>query len=199
MEVQVHTVADHDTRDKIFRSAARLFADRGYNGVSVREISELSGVSKPMIYYYFGSKEGIYSELLKTGRDFASENLQAILACDLPLRDKLVELFKARFAMCHRHPEYVRFYLSALLSSDDLPFTKMMTSDILHPQTLLKQMIQNGINSGEMSCRINANIVAAMIAGVQFVYIWQNLNLNEPVLDDHLAEEIVNHLLHGMI
>ena len=61
------TETSYDTRKKIFTVAARLFADKGYNAVSMREISEQSGLSKPTIYYYFGSKEGIYKELVTTG------------------------------------------------------------------------------------------------------------------------------------
>jgi AcrR family transcriptional regulator len=40
--------------------AAGLFAERGYHGTSMDEIAVRSGVSKPMVYEYFGSKEGIY-------------------------------------------------------------------------------------------------------------------------------------------
>ena len=43
------------------QEAARVFAEHGFSGASLREISERSGVSKPVIYYHFGSKEGLYS------------------------------------------------------------------------------------------------------------------------------------------
>jgi len=190
--------ADHDTRARIFRAAAQLFADRGYNGVSMREISEYSGVSKPMIYYYFGSKEGIFSELLKTGRQFAVENLQAILASELPVRDKLVELIKTRFAMCRRHPEFVRFYFSAILSADQLPFIRFFTSDLLHPQELLTKIIRDGIEAGEFNPDLDAGIIASLVAGVQFIYIIKYLNWNNEEFTDQLAEEIVDHLMRGL-
>ena len=41
-------------------AAARLFAERGFNGVSMDEIAEASGITKPMLYAYFKSKEGLY-------------------------------------------------------------------------------------------------------------------------------------------
>ena len=37
----------------IARAAARLFAERGYDATSVREIVEAAGVAKPTLYYYF--------------------------------------------------------------------------------------------------------------------------------------------------
>ena len=47
----------------IARAAARLFAERGYDATSVREIVEAAGVAKPTLYYYFRSKEGLAQAL----------------------------------------------------------------------------------------------------------------------------------------
>ncbi len=47
------------TKKAILRVAARLFATRGFEATSVREIVEAAGVTKPTLYYYFGSKEGL--------------------------------------------------------------------------------------------------------------------------------------------
>jgi AcrR family transcriptional regulator len=41
--------------------AGRVFAARGFHEASMDEIAEGAGISKPMIYNYFGSKEGLYS------------------------------------------------------------------------------------------------------------------------------------------
>jgi AcrR family transcriptional regulator len=48
----------------VARVAARLFAERGYDATSVREIVEASGVTKPTLYYHFGSKQGLAEALL---------------------------------------------------------------------------------------------------------------------------------------
>jgi AcrR family transcriptional regulator len=40
--------------------AGRSFAARGFHAVSMDEIAKQAGVSKPMLYHYFGSKEGLY-------------------------------------------------------------------------------------------------------------------------------------------
>ncbi|MEJ2050834.1 MAG: TetR/AcrR family transcriptional regulator, partial [Calditrichota bacterium] len=70
------------TREKIFIAAAKLFAERGYNGVSMRELSESTGLSKPTIYYYFGNKEGIYTALVETGLHYGQEVFQKIAEQD---------------------------------------------------------------------------------------------------------------------
>jgi AcrR family transcriptional regulator len=56
---------DSRARDRILKAAERLFADRGYNGVSVRDIAAAAGVNSAAIAYYFRSKDGLLSEVYR--------------------------------------------------------------------------------------------------------------------------------------
>lgn len=53
-----------EVRARIVTSALRTFAEKGYAGASLREIAEAARTTKPMIYYYFKSKEGLYVSML---------------------------------------------------------------------------------------------------------------------------------------
>ncbi len=48
-------------REQLLGVARELFAERGYEASSIEEIAERAGVSKPVVYEHFGSKEGIYT------------------------------------------------------------------------------------------------------------------------------------------
>ena len=54
---------DRDTRQHILEVALRLFADRGYAATSVQDIVDEARVAKPMLYYYFKNKAGLYQAL----------------------------------------------------------------------------------------------------------------------------------------
>ncbi len=56
-------------RDKLLGAALDLFTTKGYAGTTVREIVEAAGVTKPVLYYYFRSKEGVYLEILQASLD----------------------------------------------------------------------------------------------------------------------------------
>src|SRR5215217_70452 len=49
-------------------AAERLFSERGYHGVSMDEIAAASGITKPMLYEYFGSKEGLFLACMERAR-----------------------------------------------------------------------------------------------------------------------------------
>jgi TetR/AcrR family transcriptional regulator len=53
-----------DTRESLLASATEAFAERGFSGARVDEIAERAGANKAMIYYHFGSKEGLYKAVL---------------------------------------------------------------------------------------------------------------------------------------
>jgi len=64
-----------NARQRLLETATELFADKGYAGTSVREIVDRAGVSKPVLYYYFKSKEGLFYAIL----EWAAEVQQGIL------------------------------------------------------------------------------------------------------------------------
>jgi AcrR family transcriptional regulator len=60
----------NNTRARILETATDLFAEKGYAGTYVREIVEKAGVSKPALYYYFKSKEGLFYAILEWNEVF---------------------------------------------------------------------------------------------------------------------------------
>ncbi|MEJ2376040.1 MAG: TetR family transcriptional regulator [Pseudolabrys sp.] len=64
--------ADH-TRRSIMKAAARLFAEKGYQGASVRDIVTRARVNQAAINYHFKGKDGLYLELLKAAFEKLTE------------------------------------------------------------------------------------------------------------------------------
>jgi AcrR family transcriptional regulator len=70
----------------ILEFAGQQFARDGYHSASMEEIANLAGVSKPMLYAYFGSKEGLYLAYIdRTGRELLDRLLGAAEAGAPPL------------------------------------------------------------------------------------------------------------------
>jgi AcrR family transcriptional regulator len=55
----------HATAGKILQVASRMFAEKGFANVSVRDICRETGTTPPVIYYYFGSKKGLFEAVAR--------------------------------------------------------------------------------------------------------------------------------------
>jgi len=53
-------------KQTILNRALELFSAKGYEGVSVNELTEAAGITKPTLYYYFGSKEGLFEAVCQS-------------------------------------------------------------------------------------------------------------------------------------
>lgn len=98
-----------ETARHVLKVAARLFAERGYDATSVREVVEAAGVTKPTLYYHFGSKEGLAQALLTVPLTGLLDDLGAIVDAEGdPLR-RLARFVDAHFAFCRDEPDRSRF------------------------------------------------------------------------------------------
>lgn len=59
-----------DTRQELVNAALHLFAEKGYDGASIRDIARRAGVTEALVYHYFRSKEHLFEEVIKA-RSFA--------------------------------------------------------------------------------------------------------------------------------
>ena len=199
MSESLHAInEEQNTKDKIFMVAARLIAEKGYNGVSMREISEQSGVSKPTIYYYFGSKEGVYKELLTAGLAHITENMKRIQALNIPVKAKLVTMVKNHFQQCRDHPEFIKMIFSLLNRIEEMDFLKSFQRAANEKRQILIDMIQEGVDSGEFGANANPGLAAEIIAGTLSHFFWRQTNCDAVILTDQLAEEIIEILFKGL-
>jgi len=82
-------VGELETRDLILRHARRLFMRRGYADVSVGEVAEAVGVTKPTLYYHFGDKEGMYAAVLVDLMREVGGYIRAVADKGASVRDRL--------------------------------------------------------------------------------------------------------------
>jgi AcrR family transcriptional regulator len=103
---------DVDTRLAIMRHAAALFAARGYDAVSVREIVEAAGVTKPSLYYYFNSKEGLARALIEEFLATATQMRNAVFASTTEIREVLETYTREMLALALRYRDTLAFAFS---------------------------------------------------------------------------------------
>ena len=195
---QQEVFEQNNTKSKIFRIAARLFAEKGYNGVSMREISQQSRVSKPTLYYYYGSKEGIYQSLLDAGLTYGMGDIDDILQQNVSVKQKLIELLKKRFWQSLEYPEFAKFFLNLFISTERTPFLNKFKEEARKRRQVMVDLIQAGIDQGEFGASANSQLAVELIIGVTTHFIWQQMLNDKTILSDELAEQIIELLFKGL-
>jgi AcrR family transcriptional regulator len=91
-------------REVIAAAATELFAERGYQGASIEEIARRSGVTPPVVYDHFDSKQALYRELLETHFADLRQVWAANFTGDDPPEQRVARSFDAWFAYVEAHP-----------------------------------------------------------------------------------------------
>ena len=73
------TAKSERTKERILRAAERLFAEHGYDGVSMRGLAAAAGVQLALLSYYFRGKEGLYRAVFQRRIDPISDQRRAAL------------------------------------------------------------------------------------------------------------------------
>ena len=91
-------------RASILQAAARLFAERGFEGASMAELAQACRVSKPLLYHYYRDKQHILSDIADSYMDRLLAIVAEVRARKLPAEENLRALI-ARFMQEYRHSQ----------------------------------------------------------------------------------------------
>lgn len=127
-----------DKKTCILMAAEKLFSELGYEGTSTRHIAKEAGANMAMINYYFGSKDGVFMEIMSKRINDFSLQLSSIQEAEISTLEKLMLVID----------QYVRRILS------NISFHKMMHREMSLSQrpemySKLKQAMSNNLNSIE--------------------------------------------------
>ena len=96
------------TKAELIQVATELFAQDGYSGARVDEIAERTSTTKRMIYYYFGSKEGLYLAVLENAYQGIRAAEQALDVSGLEPVAAIRRLAELTYDYHVAHPEFIR-------------------------------------------------------------------------------------------
>ena len=96
------------TRASILAAATAAFAEKGYSGANINEITAQAGTTKPMIYYHFRSKEGLLAAVLEEVYAGMREFEQAAQPPGASPVEAMRRLVEATFDCHAAHPDWIR-------------------------------------------------------------------------------------------
>ncbi len=182
----VREQAAQTTRDNILRAATKVFARYGYEGGSVEKISQSAKSFDRMIYYYFGSKEGLFIEVLEDMyRRMNDAELELTLDIEQPVAS-LKEVINFVVTYYSKNPEFI-----TLLNTENLHRGKHISKsararDYSSPAiAIIRQLLESGVGKGVFRADISARNVYLLIAATGYFYI-----SNRHTLSAFLGEDL---------
>lgn len=151
---------------QIIQTAEKLFADKGFDGTSVRDIADDAGVNVAMISYYFGSKEKLLEALFTYRAMDSVKKLE-----DLFQLKELTTLEKVYMMIDYYIDKFqTQHCFHKIMMSEQVNNKRGTTHELIHHfkkrnQQLVKQLIHEGQKTGEFSKNIDVPMLMALLIG----------------------------------
>jgi AcrR family transcriptional regulator len=148
-EPDVRTNNPERTTADILAIATREFADKGLAGARIDEIAAATRTSKRMIYYYFGSKEGLYVAVLEEAyRRIRSIEAELHLE-DLPPEDALRKLVGFTYDYQLANPDFIRLVMTENIHRGEFLAQSKSIQQLNVPAIdAVKTVYQRGVQAG---------------------------------------------------
>ncbi|MGI8423829.1 MAG: TetR/AcrR family transcriptional regulator [Chloroflexota bacterium] len=169
-----------EVRDRIFASALRHFSQKGYAATSLREVSLDAQTTKPMIYYYFGSKERLYGSIVRQILEEMAQAIRSGLPADAPPAAQIQAYCERYLDHFLAQEEIIALVLREVFGLGGAPmaaFSQALGEQVRHP---LDEILRRGMESG-MFRQDHVGICATAITGILNMFILAHVFGGAPI------------------
>jgi AcrR family transcriptional regulator len=181
--------------EKILRVGVHLMAKKGYHATSTREIVEAAGVTKPMLYYYFGSKEGLCLAAIRRFSEQFFNILRAVINAEGDPKELLVDYIWAIFQIMQERRDEWLFFMSLCFGTDRERFLEGVKEIREEGKDLTSQFSEKMVKAGILRPGCEMDFGKAL-RGMIDIWRWEEV-VEGNVLTREIAARIVDHLLVG--
>jgi len=171
--------ASTDKRELVLFTALKLFSERGYFNTSVHDIQKQAKVSIGSIYHHFGNKESIAKALFTHIESTMHDEIAAINIKHPTCHARCKAIIAYLFEETEKNPDAMQYMLYAK-HREFMPEEKPVCSS--RPFTLMKEMVEEGIRTGEVR-QMDINVTAASIFGgaIRLIFLRLDGVLDQPL------------------
>ncbi len=164
-------------RERIITAACRIFANCGYEGASVQDIVKAAKVTKPTLYYYFGSKQGLYQALVEHAQEERFQLIQRAAGRHTILREQLIAVVDTLYAYARNHRDLTRIcFASFFASPGEVPCHTRMIEKGRRNFDFVRGLIEGARRKGTLKTPFTSvELTSALFAQVFFYAVSQVL------------------------
>ena len=177
-------------QDRILEGALSVFKSKGLEGATMDEIANASGVGKATLYYYFKSKEEVFSAILENGWQNIWESLEPIIAEQGSPRKTFVNVLIKIAENAQDRPGLFEFLFNVpkAITLDDQPW-----KDYQHRlYAVIQGLLEDGVKRGEFP-KVDPHLMFKALGGLFMGLVFMG-DRKEPVTDKDV-ESLLNKLI----
>jgi AcrR family transcriptional regulator len=182
--------------DRILLSALELFSRKGYDAASVREICEAAGITKPTLYHFYGSKEGVYRAIVDGALEEFSREITRALHGPGRAEDRLRRVARAYFERARARRDLLRFIFGLIhnppSSAPRTDFPRFYDEVV----SRIAKEVEDGVTRGEFVPG-RTDLRMLMFMGALGEALCGYLIVGKPQLSPALADALVDAVVAG--
>lgn len=192
-----------DKKIHIMNHAIALFADRGVEGTSIRELAQDANVNVAMINYYFGSKEKLVEAIIEDKMTYMKDKIEDMLSSDtLTEIEKLDIIIEGYVTRKLEGAVFNKFLYKELMDTKRDEIHQLLTKSFSSNAKNVATIIERGIEKKVFKQVDPMLTVASMVGTISYVMmsksfcnrLLQKPETNEPYTDDEFRNRLINHI-----
>lgn len=180
---------------RYYKTAASVFATKGYHETTVDEIAQAMGVAKGTIYYNFENKEDLYVSVVQEGVDLFRLQLQQAVNEGQTTGERIANLIVCQLKFFESESDLVSLFLTELFGNDPLRshLASQMLSDCLQ---IFRSCIEAGIEAGNLRC-IDPETATSSLFGMIAIAALHYTHNHWPIPINQVGSDIGKIFLRG--
>lgn len=175
----VRQLAASATRESILRAATKVFAKHGYDGGRVEQISKAARSYDRMIYYYFGSKEGLFIAVIEEAYRRFNEAEAALALDEGKPAQALTDVIRFVWGYYQKNPEFITLLNTENLHRGRHIGKSLRASELSSPVIgVTARVLAAGVQQKIFRSDLAARDVYLMIAAMGYFYLSNRYTLS---------------------
>lgn len=201
----MNEIVSNEKEKIIIEAARKRFARFGFSKVTMDEIASDVEMGKASLYYYFPTKENIFTQVIKEEQNELANELESIVHEDISCSEKLIKYVNVRLNFFHKLVNLGTLSTHSFMDQKSI-YKKLFTEFETREHSYVNAIIKEGMNTGEFKKDIaneTANVLLHILQGLRFRVMkqYRDIELNEIVFEE-LQKEMniaINLIVNGIL
>ncbi|WP_353780126.1 TetR family transcriptional regulator [Winogradskyella sp. 3972H.M.0a.05] len=181
-------------KQEIIRTAAKLFKEKGYSAVTMRDLASEMGIKAASLYNHISSKQDILKEIIISIAEEFTEGMANIRSSNHKTIEKLKQVIALHVEITSNNT-----YGMASLNNDWMHLEEQLDYylQLRHNyEDNFREIIKNGIKSGEIIDENPDTMLFSILSTLRSLYLW--IPKKEDLVPEELAQSLSKVLINGV-